>query len=222
MSQESRRAELAQARPHGAVIVFARAPLPGQCKSRLAAGIGARRAARIYRQLLQRTVKAAIDSDVGEVQLWLAHAPLHPLFTRLRQAHGLSLHLQRAGSLGQRMARALDCALNAGARYAILCGTDVANLEPSDFRAAAKRLRQGPGLVLQGAGDGGYVLIGASQRSGSLLSRGIQWSSGREGRQTRRQYQRQGVDCQMLRSRLDIDDASDLKRARLAGLVRAF
>ena len=201
------------------ILVFARTPLPGRCKRRLARAIGARRAAAIYRQLVLRTVHAALGAGLGRIELWLADRPSHPLFLGFRQRHGIQLRTQVRGDLGRRMAHALRRALREPDGIAILCGTDVADLEPQDFLAAAQALRAGAGAVLQPAADGGYVLIGLASDPGSALSAGIAWSSGREMAQTGRRLERRGLACRQLRQRLDIDHPEDLRIARARGLA---
>ncbi len=67
-----------------AVAILARAPIPGQAKTRLIPALGAEGAAHLQRWLLQRTVAMALAADVGPVTLWCAGDPRHADFALCR------------------------------------------------------------------------------------------------------------------------------------------
>lgn len=198
------------------IIVFARAPVPGRCKTRLIPGYGPIGAARLYRQLVRRTLDLALKSGCGEVQLWAAPSPGHPFFAGLRRLHGIRLRRQTGGDLGRRMSRALASLLRDGAPAALLVGTDAANLCAQDFRDAASRLLVDSDAVIQPASDGGYVLIGLREALGESL-RGVTWSSGRECAQTRSRLRARNLRIALMPVREDIDHPGDVRRARRAG-----
>lgn len=200
------------------VLVFARAPVPGRCKTRLIPRYGARGAAALHRQLVRRTLRTAIDAKCGPVQLWTAPSSRHPFFVALSRLHGLSLHRQHEGDLGHRMSRALAQTLAAGAPAAVLVGTDAANLVADDIRAAAAALLRDADAVLQPASDGGYVLIGLRRKAGSALT-GVHWSTGRELRQSRARLIQRGLRVALLPERWDVDHPRDVLRARREGLL---
>lgn len=195
------------------ILVFARAPIAGRCKTRLIPRYGARGAAALHRQLVRKTVRTALDAGCGPVQLWAAPASRHPFFVGLCAQLGLSLHRQQDGDLGQRMSRALSQVLDRGAPAAILVGTDAANLVADDIRRAAVALLDSADAVLQPAGDGGYVLIGLRRRAGSALA-GVRWSSGQELAQSRVRLRQRGLRVHLLEDRWDVDHPRDVLRAR--------
>lgn len=200
------------------ILVFARAPAAGSCKTRLIPRYGRRGAAKVYRKLVQRTIRSASAAGCGPLQLWATPATSHPYFTALRRQWGLVLRRQPGGDLGRRMSRALSQVLREGAPAALLVGTDAANLGAEDLRAAARALLDGADAVLQPAADGGYVLIGLRRPVGSALQ-GVNWSSGREFRQTRTRLIRRGLSVASMPERWDIDHPSDLRRARRERLI---
>ena len=51
------------------LLVFAKAPVPGRVKTRLAGVLGTRGAARLYRVLLLRTLAMATATALGPVRL---------------------------------------------------------------------------------------------------------------------------------------------------------
>ena len=68
----------------GTVLVFARAPVRGQVKSRIARDVGDDMALDIYRELLERTLTTVSDSGCA-AQLWVAGDVDHPGFRCWRQ-----------------------------------------------------------------------------------------------------------------------------------------
>lgn len=202
--------------PRCIIIVFARAPRPGHCKTRLIPAYGKHGAARLYRHLARKTVASAVASGCGPVQLWQAGLPSHPFLRELANGYQLQTRTQCSGDLGQRMAHAIAAALNDGADIVLLVGTDAANLCAADFRSAARTFCDGADAVLQPSLDGGYVLIGARRAPAGAL-RGIDWSSGKELSQTRTRLERRQFRVSMLAPRLDIDSASDVRRAKREG-----
>tara|TARA_R110000787_G_scaffold207602_7_gene317631 strand:+ start:3875 stop:4507 length:633 start_codon:yes stop_codon:yes gene_type:complete len=204
---------------HNRIIIFARPPRPGQCKTRLIPAYGSIGAARIYRGLIRRTVQAAVESKSAAVELWISDTPSHPFLGRLASEFGLVQRQQRRGNLGQRMGQAMSDALRRGAGSVVLVGTDAVDLEPLDFHTAFEYLKSPDRAVLQPSLDGGYVLIGLNHTPAARLNRGIQWSSGLELDQTRRRLLEGGLQIHLMRPRLDIDLPADLRRAKRANLL---
>ncbi|WP_420468335.1 TIGR04282 family arsenosugar biosynthesis glycosyltransferase [Panacagrimonas sp.] len=198
------------------VLVFARAPVAGQCKTRLIPAYGALGAVRIHRALLQRSVAVALNAGCGPVQLWSASRGRHPVLQSLARGATGGLRHQCAGDLGRRMAQALNSALRAGYRAALLIGTDTVELSAEDLRGAAHRLLDGADAVLQPATDGGYVMIGTRRALPGVL-RGIEWSSGRELDQTCARLRQHGWRITLQPPRADIDHPADVRRARRQG-----
>jgi hypothetical protein len=193
------------------ILVFARAPVPGRCKTRLIPALGAAGAAALHRRLTLRTLAAARGAGVA-IELWCAPDARHAFFAGCRRRFGVRLRRQPAGDLGRRMALALARALRDGATAAVLVGTDCPNLTAADLRSALAVLNRRD-AVLQPSSDGGYVLIGARRVERRALA-GIAWSSGRELAQTRRRFARLGLRWDELAPRADVDTPADLRSAR--------
>lgn len=193
------------------ILVFARAPVPGRCKTRLIPRLGRRGAAQVHRALALKTLRTACAVTGARTELWCAPDTRHGFFNACRHRLEVRLHRQRAGDLGEKMSHAIAQALRRTERV-IVIGTDCAVLSAADLRAALTALDTHD-TVLQPAEDGGYVLIGARRwRTGAL--HGIEWSSGRELTQTRRGLQRNGLSLALLEPRWDVDDPADYIRAR--------
>src|SRR6185295_14545204 len=86
--------------PHTKVLVFARAPEPGAAKTRLIPLLGPERAAALQRVLIERALRTALASGVGEVELWCAPSALHPQLVRCCREFGVASANQCEGDLG--------------------------------------------------------------------------------------------------------------------------
>jgi uncharacterized protein len=189
------------------LIVFAKAPLPGQAKTRLAPALGAAGAAALAERLLDHAVAAAAAAGLGTLELCVTPAATHPAFLRLQQQHGLRLTLQGEGDLGMRMDRALSRALQHHPRV-LLIGTDAPALDAAMLRAAAAALADADAVFVP-ALDGGYALVGL-RRPAPLLFAGVAWSTAAVMQQTRGLAAAAGLRLAELAAVADIDEAADL------------
>jgi rSAM/selenodomain-associated transferase 1 len=198
------------------VVVFAKAPVPGQVKTRLIPALGAAGAAalalRLLRHALHEAVRArmpsARDGGPGLVELCVAPHRRHPAFDAIAAAHPpLQWAEQGDGDLGARMARALGRHLAAG-RAALLIGTDAPALDAPMLRAAAAALARHDAVFVP-ALDGGYALVGLSRPAPTLFE-GIAWSTGTVMAETRARAAAAGLRWQELPAVADIDRPEDL------------
>lgn len=196
--------------PLGSILVFARAPLPGRVKTRLAENIGAQRAATLYTDWLCETVRMCATSALAPVELWCSPDTEHEIFTSLRAAYGLKLATQPQGDLGTRMQAAMHQALQQG-EFTVLIGTDCPAMDVDYLASACRVLQAGTELVLGPAEDGGYVLLGARKLDDSLFD-GIPWGTGRVLQQTRMRIASIGYRHAELASLWDVDRYEDLQR----------
>jgi rSAM/selenodomain-associated transferase 1 len=196
--------------PNARLLIFAKAPIPGRVKTRLAGSLGARGAAKLYIELLRRTLTMACAARLCPVELWCAPDARHGFFVACRRDYGIRLRQQCIGDLGQRMNHALNRTLTKGG-YAVLIGGDCVSLGIAELRAALDRLAAGRNAVIGPAADGGYVLIGLGQRCPALF-RSIAWGTPVVLAATRRRLQRAEADWAELPLGWDIDTPNDLRR----------
>jgi hypothetical protein len=185
------------------IMVFAKAPLPGQVKTRLVPRLGEWRAARLHARLILRTIDTAFAARCGAVELHGTRR--HSFFKRLK----VGFRLQRGDDLGERM----HYALSKAKKPAILIGSDCPALTPADLRRAARWLRGGADVVLAPAEDGGYALIGSRRISLSLFQ-GIAWGGEDVYEETVNRLDRAGYRWRALRRVWDVDRPEDLERLR--------
>jgi len=203
--------------PNARLLIFAKAPVPGQVKTRLAGRLGARGAADLYKHLLRRTLALAHAARLCPVELWCAPDTQQGFFGACRRDYGVRLRRQCDGDLGRRMQHALNRAL-AENRQAVLIGGDCVSLDAMTLHTAFSLLAAGHEAVLGPAADGGYVLIGL-RRPCPALFQGIAWSTPTVLQATRRRLQRAGVNWVELPTGWDVDTPADLRRLRRSGLL---
>ncbi|MEI2646413.1 MAG: TIGR04282 family arsenosugar biosynthesis glycosyltransferase [Candidatus Competibacter sp.] len=199
------------------LLVFAKAPVPGRVKTRLARPLGTRGAARLYQSLLRRTLGLACAARLCPVELWCAPDSRHGFFSACRRDYGVRLRRQCAGDLGRRMNHAFNRTLRENKR-AVLIGGDCASVGIAELRTAFDRLATGWDVVLGPAQDGGYVLVGLRRPCPGMF-RGIPWSAPTVLEATRRRLKRSALGWIELPSGWDVDTPADLKRLRRSGLL---
>jgi len=195
-----------------AILVFAKAPVPGEAKTRLIPALGAAGAAALHERLVDRALATAAAAAIGPVELCCAPDARHPALAALARRHGATLGEQGPGDLGDRMHAALSRAL-AAAPPAIVIGSDCPALTPEHLRAAAAALAGGEDAVLAPAEDGGYVLIGLAHPERSLFER-IAWGGPTVLAETRGRLAAAGLRWREIATLWDVDRPEDLDRLR--------
>lgn len=204
--------------PQARILVFSKAPVAGRCKTRLMPMLGRRGAARLQRELLEKTLDTAISSKLAPVELWCSPSSHHTAFRKARLRHGIRLQTQPRGNLGTRMHKALQPTHRRG-RQAILIGTDCPTLTANHLHQALAALAQGSDVVICPAEDGGYVLVGTRTNLPRLFHN-IPWGKPEVMAATRRKLNRLGVRHKEMIPLWDVDHPHDLRRARSLGLLR--
>ena len=190
--------------------MFGKSPLPGQVKTRLATAIGPQEAARNYARWLEQQVRDLCLARLAPVELWISPDTSHPLFQRLRDTLGISLHEQPDGDLGQRMQQVFQQTL-ARHQSAVLTGTDCPIMTTGYVERALKVLADGVGVVFGPAEDGGYVLLGQNRDHPNLFSH-IPWSSNRVMHESRLRLLAEHQEWAELETLWDIDTIDDYER----------
>jgi hypothetical protein len=196
--------------PRARILVFAKAPVPGACKTRLIPALGAEGAAALHRELLEGTLARLAPAGIAPVQLWCAPDAGHRAFQDLAARWGVSLHGQQGGDLGQRMLHAATAAL-VKAEAVVLIGCDCPGLGPAQITAALTALLAQPqqDAVLGPAQDGGYVLLGLRQPAPELFT-GMPWGGDQVAALTRARLAGLGWRWRELAPLADVDRPEDL------------
>ena len=196
--------------PGARLLVFAKAPVPGQVKTRLITALGEAEAARLHERLVCRTLEVAVGGQFAPVSLWCSPTPDHPFFQNCRLRYGVTLCCQQGNDLGERMAHAFEETLKESA-MAVLIGTDCPSLSAKDLKTAFEALCHGSDAVLGPAEDGGYVLIGLRRPAPELFG-DLPWGSGQVLSETRARLHALNLSFHELPRRWDVDRPEDLMR----------
>jgi len=193
------------------VVVFAKAPVPGQVKTRLAKVYTPEAAAMLHAALTERALETAISSGL-DVVLYAAPDTSHPYFATCVEDFGVALEAQlRDGDLGERMLAAMEHTLR-NHECVIIIGADCPALTTKHFYQVLAQFEvEKPDVVLIPAEDGGYVLI-AARRTHADMFAGIAWGTDTVLARQRAALQAAGLTWSELDTLWDVDRPADLPR----------
>jgi uncharacterized protein len=192
------------------LIIFAKEPVAGQVKSRLAARFGAENAARLAQAFLLDVLEEMARLPARALALAFSPATALNFFKELAPA-GAWLFPQEGVDLGERMSRAFETALAAGFDAVLLRGTDTPDLPGTVVLEAQQVLAAGKvDVVLGPATDGGYYLIGLKAPAPSLFQ-GLTWSTPGVLQATLDRAASLGLSVHLLPVWPDIDTPADLR-----------
>ena len=203
--------------PIPTLVVMARWPASGRCKSRLAVDIGSEQAAIIQQRLTAHTfavAEALNEQGDVEVQVAISGVTLRSAQRSLTALPPCTLVDQGRGSLGARMLRQIHRArLRQRNMPVIVIGTDLADLCQNDLRHAIQSLQHQP-LVLGPSSDGGYWLLGLgpalTQLQLDALFDAVPWGSNKVFDITCARARGLGLTPHQLSMKNDIDCLADL------------
>jgi rSAM/selenodomain-associated transferase 1 len=187
--------------PENLLIIFAKNPVIGHCKTRLAKGIGPENALAVYRILLQHTAQTTRSLKVDKEVFYTDFIDHEDNLDSTIFKKGL----QSPGDLGQKMQAAFEAGFKKGYQKIVLIGTDLITLEPSDIEKAFEALDSNT-VVFGPAQDGGYYLIGLSQMKPELF-KNIPWSTSKV---LTKSLEKIDHTYQLLQIKNDIDTVEDL------------
>lgn len=198
------------------LLIFARAPLAGRCKTRLIPKLGARGAAWVQKRLVEHACAAGVQAlGAASVRIYAAPDAGHPHFSALQQRFEVPVQRQLRGDLGQKMRAAIHQSLACGP--VLLMGSDAFGVTAVTLGRTAQALQTHDYAIVP-APDGGYGLIAARKRLPRLA--GIAWSSGREYAQTVQRLTAHGSVAVITPACADFDTAADWRQARQQGRLK--
>jgi uncharacterized protein len=189
-----------------ALIIFARNPVRGKVKTRLAATMGDNKALSIYQSLLEHTVQITQQlpcdryvfyaDGISKNDVWPDH-----LYLKKNQ---------EGNDLGQRMLHAFDTLFQLGYQKIIIIGTDCFELSSSILLDAFTALDEKE-VVIGPSEDGGYYLLGMRQFFPFLFQEKA-WSTDSVCSSTIQQLEIQKISYDLLPILNDIDTEDDWKQ----------
>lgn len=200
-------------RPTDALVVFAKAPVAGEVKTRLARSLGHPAAARLAEAFLLDILDGA--RSLQDRRPVVAFSP--PESEHWFRAHAGTCHLvpQPPTGFGSRVVAALDEARRLGAERTVIVGMDSPHLGRERWDAAFAALDHHDACIGP-CEDGGYYLIGTRAPQPGLFEQ-IPWGGPGVLDATRARAAALGLSLAELEEDLDVDEVEDLRR--LAALL---
>jgi rSAM/selenodomain-associated transferase 1 len=196
------------------LLLFARVPVAGRVKTRLAGVLTEEGAARLYRAFLEDAARACAPSASWESILQAEGDPDDEELARLFPAPWRRVR-QAEGDLGSRLTAAFLREFEAGAPAALAIGSDHPGLPRRRLWEAFAVLARGNRAVLVPAEDGGYCAIGLHRSvAPAEVFRDIPWSSPSVLRATLDRLSMAGAPASVLAPSYDVDLPEDLARLR--------
>jgi rSAM/selenodomain-associated transferase 1 len=180
------------------VVIMARYPEAGRCKTRLIPALGPEGAADMHRRLAEHTLARVRESGLP-FEVWGTGADEEAFAEWLGE---VDFHQQSRGDLGERLAAA-------GGPYPVIyLGTDCPRIDPDVLRQAARHLAEGR-CVLGPAHDGGYWTMGLPEAVPAVLQ-DMPWGTEHVGELTLERLRSAGHEVALLPMLHDIDRPEDL------------
>ena len=196
-----------------AVAIMAKAPSPGQVKTRLCPPLTPAEASALYRCFLLDKISQV--SALRGVTPVLSYGSLtaKPLFEALTPPHFLLIP-QLGDDLGARLISTFDQLFQLGFTQVMAVDSDTPTL-PTAYLEHALRLiaERGNDVVLGPTEDGGYYLIGL-RRSHRGLFEHMPWSTSQVFPETVRRAEMRGLRVACTARWYDVDTPDDLTRLR--------
>jgi rSAM/selenodomain-associated transferase 1 len=194
-----------------AVAIMAKAPQPGQVKTRLCPPLSLGEAAQLYRCFLLDKI-AQVNGLQGAAPV-ISYAPddSKSTFKDLTPPHFMLIP-QRGDDLGARLVCTFEQLFRQGYSQVIVIDSDTPTL-PTAYLEQAHSLiaAHDNDVVLGPTEDGGYYLIGLRQSHHELFER-MPWSTAQVFPETKRRSEQSGLTVAYTESWYDVDTPDDLTR----------
>jgi rSAM/selenodomain-associated transferase 1 len=190
------------------VCLFAKAPVLGQVKTRMAGHLSENDCLQLHTDMLMCVATMVAQLSRQDFQFELHITAKHPYFDALSGRHNIPQVLQNGEGLGARMSCAVQKAL-ADFESVLLVGADCPLVDVSAINAARATLVHCNAAMIP-ALDGGYVALGLRSYDACLFS-GIAWGGADVAATTVQRMKSLSWDYQLLAACPDIDRPEDLR-----------
>lgn len=184
------------------ILIFAKNPVAGRVKTRLAKDVGEKKALQVYQYLLDHSAKVTSRVNASK-QVWYAD---HIKEKDIWDNEVFEKKLQSGDHLGERMENAFRSAFAEGYEKVVIVGTDLYDIQPADIDKAFQKLDEFS-AVIGPAKDGGYYLLGMNSMITKVF-RNKKWSTDSVFRETMTDLQ--DHNTYQLEVRNDIDILEDI------------
>ena len=194
-----------------AIIVFARLPINGKVKTRLAKDLGSDFATSFYKVCAEYTFSEILKLEKIDIAPFLFCSEKAE-FEEVRNwsENKFRYFSQQGNDLGERMFNAFKIIFDAGYRNIILVGTDAPDITAELMNDALVLLEKYK-CVIGPSNDGGYYLIGFNSTVYNIFN-GIEWSTDSVFGETLERLKKSNLSYFVMKKMLDIDKKEGLKK----------
>ncbi len=196
-----------------AVVLLAKAPVEGRCKTRLIPELGVKKATEIYKKILDKTINNLLKIEDKDVIVFYSPPGYRGYFYCLTKKS----FLQRGDGLGERMFNAFQRVFACGYEMAVLIGSDIPGLDCRVIEDAFNKLEHSD-VVFGPTTDGGYYLIGLKRPCKGLFA-DIPWSSKDTLRQSIKKAEGMGLKVSFTIELSDLDTVEDYWYLKRKGML---
>lgn len=192
-----------------AFIVFARLPVEGKVKTRLAKEIGDKNSAILYRVCAEYLFNEVKRVKIHEVDLFLFYSDENETSEVKKWAGDhFYFYAQSGENLGIRMLNAFKQIFEKGYDKVIIVGTDVPDIDSALMLNAFIELDKHD-FVIGPSKDGGYYLLGMKSLTTDLFN-DIKWGTEKVFSSTLEKLNKKKSSYKLLPKLIDIDTKKDL------------
>ncbi len=197
--------------PQNVLVIFTKAPIEGQVKTRLCPPLTLAQAAELACCFLVDTVERACQ--LPSVEVYIAFTPADSeLYFRQILPFPVKYIAQRGDSLGERESSIFSNLLERKVSRVVLIGSDIPTLPPSHLQEAFSQLENVQcDAVFGPSNDGGYYLVGMREVHKELF-KNITWSTPTVMAETLVQARTHNLNVGLVPTWYDVDAKEDLYR----------
>lgn len=200
-----------------ALVIFAKAPIPGQVKTRLIGMLTAEQARELYICFLKDTfaLMEAVQEERENLSLVLCYSPAEELEAfEVADLDGCLMLAQRGGNLGERLQNCFIDLAELGFTATVIIGADSPSLPSEIVTEAFAHLKKRNPIVVGPATDGGFYLIGMDEVHPQILEK-IDWDTENTLSQLKNRAVLFNIETTLLPEWYDVDTTADLERLRM-------
>lgn len=191
------------------LIIFAKAPIPGQVKTRLCPPLTHDEAATLHGSLVMDILEKTNTTQTFDRVLACAPDRHHPFFQTVGARYRIPLIDQQGPDLGVRMHQAFQDVFARDYKSVLLMGTDLPTVSLVSLTNALQQLSKDD-VVLGPTQDGGYYVVGLKTLSPELFF-DIPWSSDQVLRRTQDKADALHLKVSLANVERDLDTIQDLR-----------
>jgi len=194
---------------NNALVLFAKAPIAGEVKTRLQPEITPENSARLQEAMIKDSI--SLMSEINNVEKIIYFLPIEKKYVFEKFIDGLPFHLncQNGIDLGKKMENSFHDLFNKGFFRVVVIGTDSPTL-PKEYISKAFIDLNNADMVIGPSIDGGYYLIGFKEKVLPVFSP-VEWGSNKVLLQTEELIKKHNLKLSLLPIHYDIDTIEDLR-----------